>query len=142
MFIPLYAAAVLIGGSVFVASVFGMPYSTALLVFSVIIALCRGRRSQSVMYSDALQGSIMFVGMFALLVSCYWLLGGVTERTEADRRPAGARQLACHRASGLDGDAEVRLGQFGYNLWWTVISTITLGVGIGYWPSRSWWYGL
>ena len=37
LFIPLYAAAVLIGGSQFVAVQFGISYETALLVFSVII---------------------------------------------------------------------------------------------------------
>ncbi|MHC4855818.1 MAG: sodium:solute symporter family transporter, partial [Planctomycetota bacterium] len=38
LFIPLYAAAVLIGGCAFIASQFGISYEVALLVFSIIIA--------------------------------------------------------------------------------------------------------
>ncbi|HOL32096.1 MAG TPA: hypothetical protein PK052_08940 [Anaerohalosphaeraceae bacterium] len=80
LFIPLYAAAVLIGGSVFVAKSFNMEYPTALLLFSVIIAayvIVGGLKG--VMYSDALQGSIMFIGMFALLIYGYVKVGGVIE---------------------------------------------------------------
>lgn len=134
LFIPLYAAAVLIGGSVFVASVFGMPYSTALLIFSVIIAayvVVGGLKG--VMYSDALQGSIMFVGMFALLVSCYWLLGGVTEAHQklTDLAPLVPDSLRAIGHQGWTAMPKFGWGSSEYNLWWTVISTITLGVGIG-----------
>lgn len=38
LFIPLYAAAVLIGGCEFISTQFGIDYNAALLVFSVIIA--------------------------------------------------------------------------------------------------------
>ena len=134
LFIPLYAAAVLIGGSVFVAASFGVSYATALLVFSVIIAayvVVGGLKG--VMYSDALQGSIMFVGMFALLAFCYIKLGGVTAAHEKLTALAplvpGKLQAIGHRgwtAMPLFGWGDIK-----YNLWWIVISTITLGVGIG-----------
>ena len=78
LFIPLYAAAVLIGGSLFIETQFGIPYEVALLVFSVIIAsyvVVGGLKG--VMYSDALQGTIMFIGMVALLILSYRAVGGI-----------------------------------------------------------------
>ena len=70
LFIPLYAAAVLIGGCAFIAAQFHIPYEVALLVFSVIIALYVIMGGlKGVMYTDALQGTIMFVGMLTLLIA-------------------------------------------------------------------------
>ncbi|HOQ03713.1 MAG TPA: sodium:solute symporter family protein [Anaerohalosphaeraceae bacterium] len=134
LFIPLYAAAVLIGGSVFVASQFDISYTTALLVFSVIVAayvVVGGLKG--VMYTDALQGTIMFVGMFLLLIFTYVKVGGLT---------AGHQKLTALaplvppnlQAIGHRGWTAMPLFGWGdtkYNLWWTIIGTITLGVGIG-----------
>ncbi len=134
LFIPLYAAAVLIGGSVFVASSFEVSYPAALLMFSVIIAayvVVGGLKG--VMYSDALQGSIMFVGMFALLVFCYMRLGGVTAAHEklTELAPLVPASLRAIGHQGWTAMPKFGWGDMQYNLWWTVISTITLGVGIG-----------
>lgn len=134
LFIPLYAAAVLIGGSVFVATAFDVPYPAALLVFTVIIAayvIVGGLKG--VMYSDALQGTIMFVGMFALLVFCYMRLGGVTE---AHQKLSAIALLVPGKLQAIGHQGWTAMPKFGwgdieYNLWWIVISTITLGVGIG-----------
>lgn len=134
LFIPLYAAAVLIGGCEFISTQFGIDYNAALLVFSVIIAayvVMGGLKG--VMYSDALQGSIMFVGMMTLLLFTYGRLGGLTKAHESltDLAPLvpGSLQAIGHRgwtAMPLFGFGDVQ-----YNLWWIVITTITLGVGIG-----------
>jgi SSS family solute:Na+ symporter len=134
LFIPLYAAAVLIGGAVFLASSFGISYPVALLVFSVIIAayvVVGGLKG--VMYSDALQGTIMFVGMFALLIFCYVSLGGVTEAHEklASLAPLVPAKLRAIGHQGWTAMPQFGWGDIKYNLWWIVISTITLGVGIG-----------
>ena len=134
LFIPLYAAAVLIGGSVFVASQFEIPYTVALLLFSIIIAayvIIGGLKG--VMYSDALQGSIMFVGMLLLLIFTYVKIGGLTEAHEKLTSLAplvpGKLQAIGHR--GWTAMPDFGWGDVKYNLWWIVISTITLGVGIG-----------
>ena len=37
---------------------------------------------RGVMYTDALQGTIMFFGMAFLLIATYWLLGGVVHANE------------------------------------------------------------
>ncbi|MBL7215539.1 MAG: sodium:solute symporter family protein [Phycisphaerae bacterium] len=142
LFIPIYAAAVLIGGCEFIAVKFGIDYQVALLVFSVIIAayvIMGGLKG--VMYSDALQGSIMFIGMIILLVWTYSKLGGVMAAHEGLSEMAtipslfgkiGFQGWTAMPAFGA-GVAETAKGPNpnGYDLWWIVISTITLGVGIG-----------
>ena len=132
-FIPLYAAAVLIGGCEFIATKFGMSYQAALLIFSVIIAayvVMGGLKG--VMYSDALQGSIMFIGMLVLLVWTYKTLGGVAaahnELSEMGSMPSLFGKIGF---KGWMAMPEFGWGEGKYDLWWIVISTITLGVGIG-----------
>lgn len=78
----LYASVVLIGMARFAETTLSIDYNIALVVLAVIVALYvifGGIRG--VMYTDALQGTIMFVGMFILLVATYWMLGGVTDAT-------------------------------------------------------------
>lgn len=134
LFIPLYAAAVLIGGCEFISTQFGIDYNAALLVFSVIIAayvVMGGLKG--VMYSDALQGSIMFVGMLTLLLFTYGRLGGLTKAHDAltDLAPLVPGSLQAIGHQGWTAMPKFGFGDTRYNLWWIVISTITLGVGIG-----------
>ncbi len=147
LFIPLYAAAVLIGGCAFIANTFfpGMEggYNTALLVFSVIIAvyvIMGGLKG--VMYTDALQGSIMFIGMIILLVATYVMVGGVVtghERLdELGKAPnlfsgIGFKGWEAMPAFGWGAAEGVKEGWENsyHDLWWIIVSTITLGVGIG-----------
>ena len=66
---PLYASVVLIGAARFMETTLAIDYDMALLIYSVIIAayvIWGGLKG--VMYTDALQGTIMFVGMVFLLV--------------------------------------------------------------------------
>ncbi|MCK9313675.1 MAG: sodium:solute symporter family protein, partial [Methanocorpusculum sp.] len=61
---PLYTAAVLIGGARFIETTLGISYMTALLGFAGIVALyviIGGL--MAVMYTDAVQGAIMLIGM-------------------------------------------------------------------------------
>ena len=134
LFMPLYAAAVLIGGVEFISTQFEIPYNVALLTFAVIIAsyvVVGGLKG--VMYTDALQGSIMFVGMIVLLVFTYVKLGGVTSGHEY---LSGMDSLVPSKLKAIGHPGWASMPAFGwgdmkYNLWWIVISTITLGVGIG-----------
>ena len=133
LFVPLYAAAVLIGGSAFIASSFSVDYNVALLVFSVVIAayvVMGGLKG--VMYTDALQGAIMFVGMLILLVSTYWMVGGIGaghERlAELGKAPSIFKGIGFR---GWTSMPEFGWGGPQYDLWWIVVSTVVLGVGIG-----------
>lgn len=134
LFIPLYAAAVLIGGCEFISTQFKIDYDVALLVFSVIIAayvVMGGLKG--VMYSDALQGSIMFVGMLTLLIFTYSKLGGIIPAhqslTDLAKLVPGKLQAIGHK--GWTAMPPFGFGDIKYDLWWIVIPTITLGVGIG-----------
>ncbi len=133
IFMPLYAAAVLIGGCEFITTKFNMPYETALLVFSILIAayvVMGGLKG--VMYSDAMQGSIMFIGMIILLAWSYSSVGGITQShvalTELGKQPSLFSSIGF---KGFTAMPEFGWGAEKYNLWWIIISTIVLGVGIG-----------
>ena len=69
---PLYTAAVLIGGARFFETTLGMPYMTALLGFAGVVALyVVFRRSDGrLCTSYAVQGVFMLVGM--AVYACDW----------------------------------------------------------------------
>ncbi|MBP8260266.1 MAG: sodium:solute symporter family protein [Verrucomicrobia bacterium] len=134
LFMPLYGAAVLIGGTEFITRSFEIDYNVALLLFAVLVAAYVFYGGlKGVMYTDALQGSIMFIGMVVLLVYTYVRIGGVTpgHQTLTDLADLAPPALT---ALGHQGWTQMPLFGFGdnrYNLWWIVISTLVLGVGIG-----------
>lgn len=126
---PLYTAAILIGGARFIETTLNISYNTALLGFAIIVAayVVLGGLI-AVMYTDALQGGIMLVGMTILIILCYTQLGGVVEANSAlasmsDLVPEG---LA---AAGMTGWASMPV--FGSSIWLTLITTLVLGVGVG-----------
>ena len=134
LFMPLYAAAVMTGGSVFAAAQFGISFETALLLFAVITAayvIPGGLKA--VMYTDTLQGSIMLLGMIVLVVFTYSSLGGVTEahRYLTDITDLVPPSLQAIGHQGWTAMPAFGWGSTGYDMWWTVITAIILGVGIG-----------
>ena len=105
----LYASVVLIGMARFVETTLKLDYSIALVALGVIVALYvifGGIRG--VMYTDALQGTIMFVGMVILLVATYWILGGVIDANQALTNLVNHGASQCHgyghshRIHGMD----------------------------------------
>ncbi|MDD1674958.1 MAG: sodium:solute symporter family protein, partial [Methanomicrobiales archaeon] len=126
---PIYAAAVLIGGARFMEPTLGIPYTTALLLFALIVGVYVVFGGLiAVMYTDAFQGTIMLIGMSLLLVLTYVYLGGVeaahTALTRmADLVPANLAQ------QGLTGWASMPVA--GSPIWLYLITTLVLGVGIG-----------
>jgi len=129
MFIPMYASAVLTGAAKYLSHQFAIHYTTALFIFAVIIALYVVMGGiKGVMYTDALQATIMLVGLSLLLIFTYHRLGGITEAHQlltdmADKVPAKLQ------AAGHQG--WTAMPKFGSPLWWVSVSTITMGVGIG-----------
>jgi solute:Na+ symporter, SSS family len=139
LFMPFYAAAVLIGAAKFIQTQFGIDYGIALMIFTIIIAayvVVGGLKG--VMYTDALQGCIMFVGMIVLLVAAYVMVGGVTTGHEALTNLA---PLAPSTLQAIGHKGWTAMPAFGFSaapgktspfdLWWLVISSLTLGVGLG-----------
>lgn len=126
---PLYAAVVLIGGARFIESIFEIDFSIALTFFSVIIAayvIAGGLKG--VMYTDALQGSIMFLSLFFLLIVSYNKLGGVTAAHEALTNMANLVPESL-TAKGHAGWTAFPTFKSGW--WWALTTNIILGVGIG-----------
>ncbi|HEX7444757.1 MAG TPA: sodium:solute symporter family protein, partial [Methanothrix sp.] len=126
---PLYASVVLIGAARFMETTLAIDYHVALLIYSLIIAayvIWGGLRG--VMYTDALQGTIMFVGMAFLLVMTYSNLGGITAAHQALTNMAHLvpANLAAQGHTGWTS-----MPTFGSTWWWTLMSTIVMGVGIG-----------
>lgn len=129
LFMPIYVSAVLMGATQFLVVNLKVDYEIGLLLFSAIVALYVIMGGlKGVMYTDAFQGTVMFVGMLSLLFLTYLRLGGVTPAHEA------LTQLA-PKAQEIFGSQGHRgftsMPAFLSPLWWTVISTIVLGVGIG-----------
>jgi len=130
---PLYASAVLIGMARFVETTLQIDYTIALVVLAIIVAvyvIFGGIRG--VMYTDALQGTIMFIGMFILLIAIYWLLGGVTNANQALTNLVNvvpAQATAKATATGFTGWTS--MPALGSPFWWTLVSSLILGVGIG-----------
>ena len=126
---PLYASVVLIGAARFMETTLAIDYHVALLIYSLIIAayvIWGGLRG--VMYTDALQGTIMFVGMAFLLVMTYTHLGGITAAHQALTNMAHLvpANLAAQGHTGWTS-----MPTLGSTWWWTLMSTIVMGVGIG-----------
>ncbi len=132
IFIPLYSSVVLISGARFLQEVMGVPYFWALGVFGAIVAvyvIFGGLKG--VMYVDALMGTIMLLGMLLLLVSCYVRLGGVIPAHEklTEMSALVAQRLPQEYALGHRGWTV--MPEFNSVWWWTLVSSLMLGVGIG-----------
>jgi SSS family solute:Na+ symporter len=140
VFMPLYAMAVLLGAAEFIRPVFRIDIELALYIFALVVAayvIAGGLKG--VMLTDALQGLTMLVGMVILISVTYVKLGGVTAAHQAltdmaDKSPLTAIGFTGwtsmpkfgFAAPGATGPEAVQ-----YNLWWTMVSTIVMGVGIG-----------
>ncbi len=124
VFMPLYAAAVLIGAARYIETTFSIPYDLSVTIFSIIIAayvIAGGLKG--VMYTDALQGSLMFIGMLILIVFTYGKLGGIVPAHKAleelptkieARYNAILPEIKGLAPPGLEGDDA--LGWFGKKL--------------------------
>jgi solute:Na+ symporter, SSS family len=129
VFMPLYTGVVLIGAARFIESTLNINFVLSLAVFSIIIAayvIAGGLKG--VMYTDALQGTIMFIGMIALVAMTYKILGGIAPAHQA------LTDLAIKLPESLVAGGHqgwTTMPAFGSPLWWSLVSTIILGVGIG-----------
>ncbi|QLH74676.1 MAG: sodium:solute symporter family protein [Methanomassiliicoccales archaeon] len=128
---PLYSAAVLIGGSRFIEGTLDVDFDVAMVTLSLIVALYvafGGMRA--VMYADAFQALVMILGMGAILVITFSLLGGVTEANTAlsnlANDPGVPAPLAAQGMTGWTSFPE-----FLSQNWYFMVTTIIMGVGIG-----------
>lgn len=126
---PIYAAAVLIGGARFLEQTVGISYTTALLIFAIIVGIYVIFGGLiAVMYTDAFQGTIMLIGMSVLLVLTYMYVGGV----EAGHAALSAMTNMVPANLVQQGHAGwTAMPVFGSSIWLYVVTTLVLGVGIG-----------
>lgn len=129
LFMPVYAAAVLIGGVKFLNIQFGMDMQAGIFLFAVIVAfyvVAGGLRG--VMYTDAFQGVLMFVGMVALVIFAYQAAGGFVSAHEA--LGALSSQIPDPvKAMGIVSFTDMPI--LGSKFWWILVSSLVMGVGIG-----------
>jgi SSS family solute:Na+ symporter len=130
---PLYASVVLIGMARFVETTLQIDYNFALIGMAIIVAVYvvfGGIRG--VMYTDALQGTIMFFGMIFLLGAVYWMLGGVVDANQALTNLVNVvPQSATAKAVATGFTGWTSMPALGSPFWWTLVSSLILGVGIG-----------
>ncbi len=141
-FMPLYAMAVIVGGAEFIGPIFHVSYDTGLYIFALIVAayvIAGGLKG--VMLTDALQGCIMLVGMLVLIVGAYGGLGGIVPAHQAltdmgDQVPKfltaiGHQGWTSMPKFGFAEPGAPMPGAVGYHMWWVMVTTIVMGVGIG-----------
>jgi SSS family solute:Na+ symporter len=125
---PLYAAAVLIGGARFAQVQLQVDYDAALVMFALItVGYVLFGGIKGVIYTDAFQGAIMLAGMVTLLAVTYVTLGGPSSH-------AALTALAPSVPPGLVAQGHrgwTSMPAFASPLWWQLVSTIILGVGVG-----------
>lgn len=134
LFMPIYASAILKGSADFIAKYYGISFITALGILIVLISVyVTFGGLKGIMYADAFQGGIMFLGMLFILVFTYSALGGLSQAhiqlTNLFAAPGVGEQSAKLTAIGFKGWTS--MPEFDSPLWWSVISTLVMGVGIG-----------
>ncbi|HSV42890.1 MAG TPA: sodium:solute symporter family protein, partial [Methanomassiliicoccales archaeon] len=128
---PLYASAVLIGGSRFMETTLSIQYETALLIFAAFTAVYVVYGGLlAVLYTDAFQGFIMLFGLSAIMIITFITLGGITEANQSLAGLATDPGIPAGLASqGMTGWTS--FPDFGSPIWYTMVTTIIMGVGIG-----------
>jgi SSS family solute:Na+ symporter len=127
---PLYAAVVMKGGSVFIEQIFHIDYHIALLIFTVIVAVyvvTGGIRG--VLYTDALQGIIMFLSMGLLL---YWFYHVMDFGfAEGNRQLTDIASMVPDDLKAIGHQGWTTMPAMGSPQWYTLVTSLILGVGIG-----------
>jgi SSS family solute:Na+ symporter len=134
LFMPIYAAAVLKGGSDYIQSHFGISYEVSLFFFAAIVAIYVWMGGiKGVMYTETFQGAIMFIGMIFLLIYSYASLGGITEAHTKLTNLFGHAEVQDQAAKLVKGGfmGWTSMPAFGSPIWWSLVTTIVMGVGIG-----------
>ncbi|MCL2712200.1 MAG: sodium:solute symporter family protein, partial [Methanomassiliicoccaceae archaeon] len=138
---PIYCAAVLLGGVSFLSnSGLELNRNIAMFLLSIVVLLYVAYGGIiAVMYNDALQAAIMFIGMVTILLVTYFVLwgdygslSGIHQNlTDLWAAPAniGAKYPPAGMWQGVTGWTS--FPSFGSNAWLYMVSTVLMGVGIG-----------
>ena len=115
----------------FIEETLNIDYNTALIGFALITAIYVFFGGLlAVMYTDAFQASVMLFGMTAVLIITLCL---VRRRSPTGNETlnfmASDPTISAKFPPGMTGWTS--LPEFGSNLWFTMVTTIIMGVGIG-----------
>lgn len=127
---PLYAAVVMKGGAVFIEQMFHIDLHLALLIFTLIVAayvITGGIKG--VLYTDALQAVIMFACMLFLLFWFYRVMD--MGFVEANHKLTEIAPLVPERFKELGHQGWTAMPVTGSPQWYTLVTSLILGVGIG-----------
>lgn len=126
---PLYAAAVMIGGARFLEVYMGLNYEFAIIAFGLITAAyVFSGGLKGIVYTDAFQGGLMFIGMAILLFTTYGALGGVSA---AHAKLTALAPLVPEKLAAGGHMGWTAMPKWGSPIWNNLVTTIVLGVGIG-----------
>ena len=127
---PLYAAVVMKGGAVFVERLFGIDYTLALILFTVIVTLYVITGGiKGVMYTDAMQATIMFSCMAFMLFWFYHSMG--LSFSEANRELGAISDLVPQAMKEMGHQGWTAMPATGSPQWYRLVTSLILGVGIG-----------
>ncbi|WP_173916855.1 sodium:solute symporter family protein [Halobacillus sp. Marseille-Q1614] len=129
IFMPAYTSIVLIGGGRFLQESLAMNFNAALVLLALIVAVYVVTGGiKAVMYTDAFGAVIMLAGMAVFLFVTYQAVGGLFNGHQA------LNALTSMVPEDLTADGHngwMSMPDFGSPMWWTLVSTMILGVGIG-----------
>lgn len=129
LLMPAYTSAILIAGARFLQEALALPFNLSLLLLAALVGVyVMSGGLRGVMYTDAFFAIVMFLGMGMLLVNTYLTAGGVvfahSELTALSRLVPANLVEQGHRGW-------TAMPATGSKLWWTIVSTMVMGVGIG-----------
>ena len=129
LLMPPYTGVVAIGMARFVEESLHISFQLALVILAILIGFYVAWGGlKGVMYADAFMCSMMLIGMVLLLVKTYSVVGGVVTGHQALTNLANLVPPELAKGGHLGWTA---MPKWGSPIWWTVISTIVMGVGIG-----------
>ena len=127
---PMYAAVVMKGGAVFIEEIFNIDYNIALLIFTLVVAAyVISGGIKSVLYTDALQGIIMFLCMGILLIWFYNIMG--FGFAEGNRQLTDIAAMVPEQYSTVGHQGWTAMPSFASPQWFTLVTSLIMGVGIG-----------
>ncbi len=130
---PIYCAAVLKGAVNSLSVITGLTqyYDVILVILALVVALYVVYGGIiAVMYNDALQAAIMFIGMAVILIFTYAMFGGIASANGQLTNLWGAGVI--EQLGTLEGARGwTSFSEFGSSEWMLVVTTFLMGVGIG-----------
>ncbi|WP_226535546.1 sodium:solute symporter family protein [Fictibacillus halophilus] len=126
---PAYTSIVLIGGGRFLQESMSMNFNLALIILAAIIAIYVITGGiKAVMYTDAFGAVIMLIGMAIFLFVTYKAVGGIVDGHSG---LSAMKELVPQALVDQGHRGWTSMPEFGSPLWWTIVSTIIMGVGVG-----------